>query len=598
MKTLSTTSSASFPLSLVQQFAPTIKFHPDEIFLPCTIEYLLGQSTLRANVAMQIPNQSISGDNSGTAPAPSYTYFNNNFILAYEDGNGNILITSSSDGMTGWSSPFVLCQGSSPSMTVHSDGNLWMAYVYDETIHMTYSSDGKSWQPSWSIPDQATFNTALASLNGELWIVYSSNSGSQLYSTNSSDGHSWDCRAIDGNTSRPAITTLNGLLWIVYSGSSNSTMYSASSSDGVNWNTNTIDGQHTSVPSLTTFNGALCMTYSDSNGSDMFASTSTDGINWNVSPIPNLFSSIPAIAASSSVISMVTPDSDPYPVGNNHMRQLWASLSLDGLTWQFPDINNPTQQDMATHFSGQYYLDIDDSAFKGEGLTAPMYYAVQSFADYTEITYILFFGFNGCQTVHIPFSDNICECILYNYARHQGDLERVTIRISNDSNPQILDVCTESHGDASHWTLDQVSLASGTSSVIIHSSLNAHGTFNKAQQGTWISKDNVTLADFGDAIGEGGVWTPSEYRLVGLDSQSNPVNDQVWAKFCGRIGNHLDNSLTAGTDYQRNDLSTGLWDYIKVCNAIASGFNSLPADATSGDGPSGLGTRPYIRPVS
>ena len=100
-----------------------------------------------------------------------------------------------------------------------------------------------------------------------------------------------------------------------------------------------------------------------------------------------------------------------------------------------------------------------------------------------------------------------------------------------------------------------------------------------------------------DAIGEGGTWTPSEYRLVGLDSQSNPVNDQVWAKFCGRIGAHLDNHLTAGTDYQRNGLSWELWGYIEGVNAIASAFNLMPSDATSGDGPQGLGVRPYIRPA-
>jgi hypothetical protein len=596
---LQATASPSVPLDLVQQFAPTIVFHPDEIFLPCTIEYILANATLKAKPAMQIANQSISGSNGSDGAIPSYAEMNGVLYLAYQDLNNTIWLSSSSDGLLSWSQPVSVCVGTNPSLAAYSDGNLWMAYTSGETICMTCSPDGVNWQPSWSIQNQATVYPILTSFSGSLWIVYTDSSSSQLWITNSGDGHTWNCWQIPGGTSIPAVTTFNDALWIVYTDSNSSQLYCASSSDGKNWTTNPIAGQGTSVPALTAFNGALWIVYSDSGSSDMYASTSTDGINWTVNPIPNQFTSVPAIAVLGQSLCMVYPDSTPVSGPAGYLRQLWASRSLDGWNWQPPDIDNPTQQDMATNFSDQYYLDINDAAFTGEGLNAPMYYAVQSFPDYTEITYLLFFGFNGCQTVHIPVFGDVYECILYDYARHQGDLERVTIRISNDpNNPQVLDVCTESHGDASHWTPDQVSFVPHTHSAIIHSSLNAHGTFIEGQQGTWISKDDVTLADFGDAIGEGSLWAPTEYRLVGLDSQSNPVNEQVWAKFCGRIGAHLDNHLTAGTDYQRNALSGQLWVYIVSCNAIADGFNLMPSDATSGDGPQGLGVRPYIRPAS
>ena len=593
-------SSSPLPLNLVQQFAPTIVFHPDEIFLPCTIEHILANATLQADPAVQIPNQFIAGSDDDYQPIPTYAEMNGMLYLAYQDLFNNIWVSSSPDGVSNWSQPVNSCSGVNPSLAAHSDGNLWMAYTYNENICMACSPDGVTWTFKGEIADQATVYPVLTSFNGSLWIVYTSNDSSQLYITTSSDGaQTWSCWEVPGNTSVPAVTVYNNALWLVYSSSTGSELYCASSPDGVNWTTNQIPNQNSSIPALANFNGALWIVYSDSDSSHMYVSTSTDGVNWTVQPLENQYTSVPALAVLGQTLCMVYPDSTPFSTKNGFLRQLWASCSQDGWDWQPDDIANPTQQDMADHYNGQYYLNINEAAFTGEGLNAPMYYAVQSFTDYTEITYLLFFGFNGCQTTHVPFFGDDHECILYDYARHQGDLERVTIRISNDpTNPQVLDVCTESHGDAAHWTPEQVDFAPGTSSAIIHSSLNAHGTFIERQQGTWISKQNAVVADFGDAIGEGGTWTPSEYRLVGLDSQSNPVNDQVWAKFCGRIGAHLDNSLTAGTDYQRNDLSGALWVYIEACNGIASAFGLMPADAVSGDGPKGLGERPYIRPPS
>jgi hypothetical protein len=592
-------ATASVPLALVQQFAPTIVFHPDEIFLPCTIEYLLENATLKADPALPLPNQFISGGNGSDGAIPSYAAYNNGLYLAYQDLDDNIWLSSSPDGTVTWSQPVQVCVGTNPSLAAHSDGKLWMAYTSGQTIYMTHTTDGLTWQPSWSIQDQATTYPILTSFNNSLWIVYTDSSSSQLWITNSSDGNTWNCWQIPGGTSVPAVTTFNGSLWLVYSDSNSSQLYCASSPDGHTWNTNAIEGQNSSVPALTTFNNALWIVYSDANSSDMYASTSSDGVNWTVKPIPDQFTSVPALAVIGQQLCMVYPDSTPVSTPSGYQRQLWASVSPDGWNWQPNDIANPSQQDMANNFNGQYYLAIDEAAYGGQGLAAPMYYATQVFADYTEITYLLFFGFNGCQTVHIPFAGGNYACVLYDYARHQGDLERVTIRISNDpANPQVQLVVTESHGDASQWTPGQVSFAAGTSSAIVHSSLNAHGTFIAGQQGPWISKKDVEVADFGDAIGDGGTWTPSEYRLVGLDGQGNPVNEQVWAKFCGRIGAHQDNHLTAGTDYQRNDLSGALWAYIRTCAGLADAFNLLPADATSGDGPHGLGTRAYIRPAS
>ena len=593
-------ASSPLPLNLVRQFAPTIVFHPDEIFLPCTIEHILANATLQANPAVKIPNQFIAGDNGNNQPIPTYAEMNGVLYLAYQDLNDNIWVSSSPGGISNWSQPIKSYTGINPSLAAHSDGNLWMAYTCNENICVAYSPDGVTWTNMGQIPNQATVYPILTSFHGSLWIVYSATDSSQLYITTSSDGaQSWNIWEVPAYTSVPAVTVYNNALWLVYSGSDDSQLYCASSQDGMHWTINPIPNQYSSIPALAAFNGALWIVYSDVNGPNMYVSTSTDGMCWNVQPLVHQFTSVPALAVLGQTLCMVYPDATPIYTGEGPIRQLWASCSHDGWDWQPSDIDNPTQQDMADHYDGQYYLNINEAAFTGEGLNAPMYYAVQNFADYTEITYLLFFGFNGCQTVHIPIFGNDNECILYDYARHQGDLERVTIRISNDpADPQVLDVCTESHGDASHWTPDQVSFTPGTSSAVIHSSLNAHGTFIERQQGSWISKQNAGVADFGDAIGEGGVWTPSEYRLVGLDNQSNPVNEQVWAKFSGRIGAHLDNSLTAGTDYQRNDLSGALWLYIQGCNALADAFGLMPADAVSGDGPKGLGERPYIRPAS
>ena len=497
-------SSGAVSVELVTKFAPTIVFHQNEPFTPCTIEHILQNAVLSGRAALPISGQSMKDSR--------------NF----------------------------------PALAVFK-GQLWMAYTQDvlaSQLVVSSSGDGMTWSDVAYIPGQSTGTPALAVLGDTLWMVYTDSGSSQLWVTCTTDGLNWQpARQIAGqSTSVPALTLFNNALWMVYSDSDSSQLWVTTSSDGWNWHgadgqqpASQIDGQHTSIPAIAPFANRICMVYRDTNGP-----------------------------------------------------RLWASRSLDGWTWKPADIPAPTQDALAAHPSAEFYVAIAESQYPGEGLTAPMYYAVQQFDDCVEVTYLLILAYNGHQTIDALRVGSTFYCILDDFARHQGDLERVTVTISLDGN-SILAVCFESHGDASYYSPQQV-VVNGTH-VLVHSSLNAHGTFNRQITGDWISKYNQPgVADFGDAVGSGGTWTPSEYRLVGLDHADNPVNGQVWAKFAGRLGEHQDNSLTGARYFDGSGLNGPDWVFVKMDTGIASAFGLMPSDATSGDGPTGLGGRLYIRP--
>jgi acylphosphatase len=577
-------------LGLVKKFAPVIRFHPDERYYPCAIEDILRSSTLKAEPAMQIADVYIDGDNGNKSQQPAYVQFKGKLYMAYSTTSRQINLCTSKDGFYEWSAPAHLCDGQSPTLTVHKE-QLWMAYQYDTRIHVTCMDENGNWRGSWQIPDQATFYPVMVSYAHKLWIVYTDVHSSQAYMTNSGDGHDWEVWQIPHWTDIPAMTVFKDKLYLVYTGSDSGTIYCASSTDGHGWSPVVpIPDQKTSVPAIAAFQGKLWMVYSEDHSSHMHVSWSENGTNWEHTNIPRQYTSIPALASSEEKLFMVYPDSDVHGAGA-HWRQMWASFSVNGKDWQPADIDRPTQQDMQERCGGRYYLDIREDAFAGNVDKSPMYFSVQQSELFTDISYIILFAYNGSQTTMVGSDD----CILRNFARHQGDIERVTARISSGEDPKLLSITTESHGDSKTWTPDQLKWDGHR--YIVYSSLNAHGTFNMVDNQTWISKEDVGVADFGDAIGDGRIWSPADYRLVGLDREGGPINQEVWVKFSGRIGAHSSNSLTAGTDFAGANLSAYLWAWIKTCAGLADGFGLMPADATSGDGPKGLATRPYVQYV-
>lgn len=96
----------------------------------------------------------------------------------------------------------------------------------------------------------------------------------------------------------------------------------------------------------------------------------------------------------------------------------------------------------------------------------------------------------------------------------------------------------------------------------------------------------------------GAAWTPynSENQLVpiGLDTNGNPINEEVWAKFSGRIGNNRINNFSSATYANGQGLNTSDWAFVKMFASSAEFFNLVPAEVKEGFGPLGTGKRNFI----
>ena len=271
-----------------------------------------------------------------------------------------------------------------------------------------------------------------------------------------------------------------------------------------------------------------------------------------------------------------------------------------------PDIPNPTQADLRDNCDENFFLQIANSQFGGEGLTAPMYFAVQEFSDHTEITYVMLFGYNGSQTAHVTTLGSNIWCQLDTYGRHPGDIERVTVRFTNGtSGPTVTDVIFEAHGDAKSYAAADVQFNNGH--VLVCSSLNAHGTFNPKKQAAWVVAESVPgVCEFGDALDFGAgaspdpaakVWSPGDYRHIGLDADGAPIGSQLWAMFSGRVGQEVQNAFSGARHFDGSGLGLIDWPIVKGLAQGAALAGLITPEMTSGNGPHGPGSRPYIRPA-
>ncbi|MBV9172857.1 MAG: Vps62-related protein, partial [Chloroflexi bacterium] len=138
-----TATAGATPLSpaIVQSFAPIIHFHPDEPYLPCTIEHILKNGALKDVSPKMIEGQSTS------RPA----------ICALGD-------------------------------------TLWMVYTDSRSsqLYVTYSPDGLVWPQVQQIPGQHTSVPAIAAAWGKLWMAYTDANNSQIWVTSSKNGWDWE----------------------------------------------------------------------------------------------------------------------------------------------------------------------------------------------------------------------------------------------------------------------------------------------------------------------------------------------------------------------------------------------------------------------
>lgn len=287
-----------------------------------------------------------------------------------------------------------------------------------------------------------------------------------------------------------------------------------------------------------------------------------------------------------------------------------CKLQVDG----GPTIDNPTQQDLYNHPQAANHVIIDPSQYAGTLKTdpgaTPLYYAVQEFDDGVEIDYIFLYAYQGGQTFWVtapyPFDP-----VTWTYGVHQGDLERIAVRLvpTGDGQYRLLDVCYERHGEETWFPRGQVPMKDGR--ILVHPAMYGHSSTNSVMQVTGVHK-GCPVVDDGNYLALQAVsvlasdslqpaplvWNPAEQSPlieIGLNWSGEPVNDQLWAKYAGHLGQLQKNSLESGNYWAGGNLSGAEWAFLKSIDFFASPFLS---SLTVGEGPTGPGSRYWIHPGS
>jgi hypothetical protein len=304
------------------------------------------------------------------------------------------------------------------------------------------------------------------------------------------------------------------------------------------------------------------------------------------------------------------------PIVSFHQFERFFPCSIDWLLQRsvLKDHNNatfsiqsPTQADLASHSLDNYYLDINDDAyagwapnFQGGPVQAPMYVTAQEWDDCIEITYCMLYAFQGGETCRGWLPEASFNCIVYDFGKHQGDLEWVSVLVTKDYS-QVIAVGFAAHGDVTFYPPGQY-LTEGEH-PLVRVALNGHPCRNGygKNDNDWISTYEIPFV-FGtvDIITKAGsTWCPHELDagivLMGLDDSGKPIEDnqQVWAQFQGRLGRLLHNSFYRASNVDGyTDLNAVQLQCVVNVVTLGTIFRLLPADEPGPDGP---GARDFVR---
>ena len=269
-------------------------------------------------------------------------------------------------------------------------------------------------------------------------------------------------------------------------------------------------------------------------------------------------------------------------------------------SWQFQD---PTQATLQQYHMPNYYVEINPSQFGGMGVTAPIYYAVQEYEDAVQISYLMLYAYQGGQTCRALRVGTEFNCIVKTLGIHQGDLERVVVTLipREEGQYQVLHVGYEAHGDLKYYPTQRV--AWENDHPVINIALNGHSCHNMFNEGERVTEYEQpgSVAIISALSQSGTVWRPStnnQFKQLGLDSNGNPIGDQVWAAFQGRLGDSQDNELDSATYFDGSNLSAMDWDFVKLTDWAAKLFDKYPENIVHGNGAPGPGGRDWVTPAS
>ncbi|KAF2279273.1 uncharacterized protein EI97DRAFT_481558 [Westerdykella ornata] len=602
------------PIDVVEKWAPSIKFHPNEKAFPCSIEYMLQNGSLNQHTFR--PAQTIYGQKTST---PALACFQNQLVMAYTDEfSSQLWCTQSQDGWNWTQAQKIPGQHTSvPALTVFA-GQLFMVYsdANSSQLWVTNSMDGIHWNSAQQIPGQGTSIPAIVEFQNTLFMVYTDSNSSQLWmsqATQNPDGSlNWSsAKHIDGQfTSIPAITVFQNKVLMVYSDANSSQLW-VSQYDGTSWSkAQTIPGQHTSVPASGVVGSWAVMVYSDANNSQFWATHSQDGYNWqDTIQISGQFGSIPAVAVLNGTYWMVYSDAKSA--------QLWVTSTVNGDIVPHVPLVNPTQADLRnTAPDPGWFLDVNKSQFSGQTVgDAPMYFAVQRNPDQVKITYVFLYAWQGGVTLRgRPLDEDYFDAMIYDTGTHVGDIERFSIYlIDNGDGTYTFDRAVfEAHGDAygpytrSELMWDTTGPSPNTHPVV-SVGLNGHGVWNPKTssnpqvvqaEGAWVSIGDY-FGDVNSSSSDSGAWwrpwmPGGNFLQLGLDATGLPINNQLWAAYCGRMGPSGPTTMRGATYLDGSELNFNDRNQVDFIWTIASTFGYISSELRNADGPVGPGLRDWV----
>jgi hypothetical protein len=207
-------------------------------------------------------------------------------------------------------------------------------------------------------------------------------------------------------------------------------------------------------------------------------------------------------------------------------------------------ILQPTQKDLLANWQADHpqgstpYLDISSSGYGGHLESAPCYVAVQEWDECYEMTYLMLYAYQGPQTAHWHLSRRPYDCLIRDFGRHQGDLEWVSLSLDKSSlHP--LEIGLQAHGRVRVVPWSQCPRQQDH--PLVRSALHGHSCALQGEPDRVVQRrlgGVLSICDLYSSAGQ--IWRP-QVRRIGLDAGGEPISDEVWAKFQGRLGRAMDN---------------------------------------------------------
>ena len=611
-------------LAAARRFAPVVTFYRDgdsgseEPYYPCSIDFLLARSTLRRG------EHDYTGYNTNRWTPPGVARFKDTLHIFFQDHNGNGLMhVASPDGLGGWGRPASWYHGANTSAgpsAVEFQGKLHLFYrdATGNGIYHEVSTTGDDWTWVGYFGLDCDGQPKVIATPTCLYLVAVDAGGNGIMYAKSTDGVNFSHEYTGYNTNSatpPGVAWFDGQFHLFFQDhNGNGLMHITSpSGEGRSWSrpASWYHGVNTSAgPEAVAAGGKLHLFFRDATGNGVYHQTSTNGDDWGPATWIDLdCDGQPQAIAVGDDVFLAAVDAG----GNGIMYALLSDFA----------IAHPRQEDLAAHKAGGYHLDIEEAAYPGqidgEEIAAPMYFTVQTAADhsYVDITYVMLYAFQGGQPcrAHTPFTD--FNCIVWDYGRHQGDLEWVTVRLDRNLSA-IQSVGYACHGsiEADHgggwWPTDPDPARGGATYLregerpIVRVTRNGHSCRNGWNTGSdigWVTTTGAVVVDILDLfsnLDSCPTWRPFDpghpggLVPLGLTADGQPVNEP-WALFAGRIGRLERNSYKYATYVNGSSVSGANKAFVDTVAWGGSTFGVLSAEVVDGAGPWGPGSRDFVQ---